>query len=252
MVCFSHHILKGKGCPKCSKVSLKTTESYRSDLLKYPDFKCLGRYQGALIPILHEHICGFQWKITPGNMLGGTGCPNCYLSRNRKSTCRYEQELERSFPDYESLEKYINSRTKILHKHTICGYEWSISPNSVLRGNGCPKCKNNNYSKIAIEWLESTETSIQHAMNGGEYRIPNTRFHVDGFDSGTNTIYEFLGDVWHGNPGLYEDDEKCQPFNDKTAKELQNETEERFKMLRSLGYDLVYIWETDYRMNRNG
>ena len=26
---------------------------------------------------------------------------------------------------------------------------------------------------------------------------------VDGYDSKTNTIYEFNGDFWHGNPNIY-------------------------------------------------
>jgi predicted Zn-ribbon and HTH transcriptional regulator len=40
---------------------------------------------------------------------------------------------------YIALEPYINSATKILHRH-FCGYEWKVTPNSVQRASGCPRC----------------------------------------------------------------------------------------------------------------
>ena len=43
---------------------------------------------------------------------------------------------------------------------------------------------------------------IQHAINDKEYLIEGTRYHADGFCKDTNTIYEFHGDYWHGNPKL--------------------------------------------------
>ena len=37
------------------------------------------------------------------------------------------------------------------------------------------------------------ETHIQHASNGGEYKIPESRYFVDGYDASTNTVFEFHG-----------------------------------------------------------
>lgn len=39
------------------------------------------------------------------------------------------------------LEPYINGRTKILCRCDSCGYEWSPTPNNLLQGSGCPKCR---------------------------------------------------------------------------------------------------------------
>ena len=41
------------------------------------------------------------------------------------------------------LDKYINSRTQIPFKHTICEYIWEAKPNSILQGRSCPKCAGN-------------------------------------------------------------------------------------------------------------
>lgn len=41
--------------------------------------------------------------------------------------------------EYVFLEEYKNSATKIKCRHSICGHEWDVSPNSFLRGSRCPK-----------------------------------------------------------------------------------------------------------------
>lgn len=98
-----------------------------------------------------------------------------------------------------------------------------------------------------IQWLESIikdqNIFIQHAQNIGEYKIPNTKLRVDGFCKETNTIYEFYGDFWHGNPKLF----KSDFYNSiccKEAGELYHNTQEREKTIRKLGYNLTIMWES--------
>ena len=68
---------------------------------------------------------------------------------------------------------------------------------------------------------------------------------MDGIDYSTNTIYEFLGDFYHGNP------EKFNPDNynkicHKTFKELYENTFNKLNKLKELGYNVKYIWENDW------
>lgn len=107
------------------------------------------------------------------------------------------------------------------------------------------------YSMKCIQWLESImkqeQIFIQHIINGGEYKIPGTRFRVDGYCEATNTIYEFHGDCFHGNPDLFEEHETPNFYNNNlTAKELYNKTKERENKIKELGYNLVTIWENDF------
>jgi hypothetical protein len=107
------------------------------------------------------------------------------------------------------------------------------------------------YSYMCINWLdsimESNDIYIQHALNGGEYQIPETRYKADGYCAETNTIYEFHGDLFHGNPHLFDAQHCCHPFNDEiTAGELYNKTLTKEDKIRELGYNLVTIWEYDY------
>ena len=59
-----------------------------------------------------------------------------------------------------------------------------------------------NHSNVALEWLtwcdHQQHQDIQHAGNAGEYRIPGTKFLVDGYCQDTQTVYEFQGCFYHG------------------------------------------------------
>jgi hypothetical protein len=69
---------------------------------------------------------------------------------------------------------------------------------------------------------------------------------VDGIDLVTNTIYEFLGDYWHGNPERFKSGETNQMCH-KPHGELYNETIQRLKKLKEAGYNVKYIWENDWK-----
>ncbi|MGI0075842.1 MAG: DUF7487 domain-containing protein [Nitrosopumilaceae archaeon] len=110
------------------------------------------------------------------------------------------------------------------------------------------------YSYKAITWLESIikkeNTFIQHALNEGEFKIPNTRFLVDGYCKETNTVYEFYGDLFHGNPEIFEPTEKCHPFDlNITAGELYRRTIERENLIKEMGYNLIVVWENKWNKN---
>ena len=70
-----------------------------------------------------------------------------------------------------------------------------------------------------------------------------------GYDPKTNTIYEFLGDYWHGNPKVHDFD-KVNLNTGVSFKELNQKTFERFDEIKKLGYNIKYVWENEY--NKNG
>jgi hypothetical protein len=104
------------------------------------------------------------------------------------------------------------------------------------------------YSFRCVNWLDSIATieniSIQHALNGGEFLIPTTRYRADGYCKDTNTIYEFHGDFWHGNPNIYSSD-TIHPVKGKSMGVLYQQTIRREQQIKELGYNLVVIWESD-------
>jgi hypothetical protein len=108
------------------------------------------------------------------------------------------------------------------------------------------------YSLIAIQWLEfmriRDDTYIRHAINEGEFKIPSTKYHADGYSANLNKVYEFHGDVFHGNPKskiVMKDPNKI--FYKFTFAERYQKTIDREKRIKLLGYDLEVMWEQDWR-----
>ncbi len=108
------------------------------------------------------------------------------------------------------------------------------------------------WSRKAINWLQSIaaeeKIDIKHAVNGGEYAFPlgNGRLaRVDGFCQETNTVYEFYGDYYHGNPKKYNSEEYNKTVK-KTHGELYENTMKREQAIKSLGFNVVCIWESDF------
>ena len=71
---------------------------------------------------------------------------------------------------------------------------------AVVPSNG--NTSRDNYSKASIQWLKlvmeqkrrkGARIKIEHALNGGEFKIAGTNYRCDGYDRCSNTIYEFYG-----------------------------------------------------------
>jgi len=135
------------------------------------------------------------------------------------------------------------------HYWWVCpeGHEWEASPNNRTNtGSGCPECAQSSVSKVSQEWLDSL--GIPEEFREYPIKLPGRKraIKVDGFDPKTCTVYEFLGNFWHGNPDLYAA-EDTNPVNKKTFGSLHSQTIRRLERLRKAGYNVVFVWEKDYR-----
>ena len=77
-----------------------------------------------------------------------------------------DDEYIRRLPkDISPLEPYIDTETKIIHKHS-CGYKWKASPHHILRGTSCPACAS---SVFKLERPALTYLVYFHAL--GLYKV---------------------------------------------------------------------------------
>ena len=136
----------------------------------------------------------------------------------------------------------------------------------------CPT-KSMTHSKMSIAWLEweaqRRGIHIQHALNAGEYTVPNRegngRYRLDGFhedpQTGKKTVFEFYGCVWHGCPTCFPENRTVDPSNVKVPlyerlrhphtgqcmSELYLLTKEREKYLKEvLQCEIVIMWEHQF------
>ena len=65
-------------------------------------------------------------------------------------------------------------------------------------------------------------------------------------------IIEFFGDAFHGNPKVFEDTVECHPFRRITAKELQTRDATRINILKEKGFDVMVVWEKDFKDDKMG
>ncbi|XP_050505309.1 uncharacterized protein LOC126883691 [Diabrotica virgifera virgifera] len=98
------------------------------------------------------------------------------------------------------------------------------------------------YSQASIKWL-SQFPAVQHALNGGEVTICGAK--VDGYDSSTNTVYQYQGCFWHGHSECYKR-ETVIHVNNENMSDLYEKTVRRSTQIKEAGYNLVEIWEREW------
>lgn len=62
-------------------------------------------------------------------------------------------------------------------------------------------------------------------------------------------VIEFQGDLFHGNPNLFEETDTPHPFKELTVAELREKDIHRINYYHSKGYEVLEIWEHDYKIN---
>ncbi len=129
--------------------------------------------------------------------------------------------------------------------------ELGVGGTTILRNlhkQGIGITPQSNVSAIGNKWLNQMSEELSITI------IPEYPFNpdrkgqrADGYCKETNTIYEFYGDYWHGNPNVYEP-EFINQVNYKTMGEAYQATIERENKIKELGYNLITIWESDFKI----
>ena len=148
------NILKGKGCPNCYGNINKSQLKYCSEVAAInQNIIVLGKYKNNKTAILHKCvICGCEWMASPTNILRGKGCPQC-AGRKRRNHEEYVKAVNIINPNIVVVGIYVNARTKIMHRCSICGTEWNTSPYVITSGHGCPVCNHSLGEKDTSRYL---------------------------------------------------------------------------------------------------
>ena len=253
--------LSGHGCSGCKSDKIRSSKlgdltsfldkakGVHGDTYDYSLFIYVDSVTKGII-ICSEHG---QFEQNPHNHLIGHGCPKCSNKLRgealAKSTASFiEDAIKVHGDEYDySNTKYINAKTNVV---IICKThgEFLQLPTHHLNGGGCPKCVNI-ISALEVEWLDYL--GIPEEYRQGKIKIGKSRFKPDAFDPITNTVYEFNGDYWHGNPSIYDPNEMNYGAK-KTFGELYEKTMRKEKVLLSDGYNVISIWESDWNKIKHG
>jgi hypothetical protein len=258
------HIHSKQGCRACSNdAKCNTTQMFieKATIVHNGVYDySLVKYENSKTPV--DVICNSHgiFKQKPNDHINGTKCPQCASNAPHTKDMFLDKASNVHGNRYNyTLVKYRGASHKV---EILCDRHGAFTqtPDAhINQAQGCPHCRVNNFSKEAILWLEyeaqSCGITIQHAENGGEYLIPNTPYKADGFCKETNTVYEFWGDFWHGNPEVYKST-STNRVKQVTFGELYSITMKKKQDILQAGYNIVDIWENDWyniiKENSNG
>lgn len=136
----------GKGCPKCNKVHIRSKDEFITDLYAFnPNVKVIGEYKNTQTKVECEClVCNHKWLVLPSKLLSGRGCPKCAREKRgdalRKSHQQFVAEMAEVNNSIIILGEYRAQNINILCSCEACGHQWSVLPNNLLRGQGCPEC----------------------------------------------------------------------------------------------------------------
>lgn len=252
----SHHLSRDGGCKSCkvekSKIINTLTNNEFIDKankihnFEYDYSKCnYIKTNKKVLLICKEHG---EFNIIAHNHLNGCGCHTCgrkLASIQKSSTLNEFIESANKTHNYrydysKSIYTGCNELlTIICHRHG----EFKQTPAIHVNGSGCTKCTKS-ISNIEIKWLDSL--NIAETYRHSKLKINCKNFKLDAFDPKTNTIYEFNGDYYHGNPAVF----KPEDYNEtckKTYGELYERTLLKEKLLKEAGYNVTSIWENDFK-----
>lgn len=124
-------------------------------------------------------------------------------------------------------------------------HEWlaTIKDRTSHNKTGCPHCSTN-ISNPELKWLNSL--NISKKCRHFSIILPNGKKYIaDAYVKETNTVYEFNGDYWHGNPNKFKSSD-INARNKKTFGELYINTIKKEAELKSFGYNVISIWESEF------
>ena len=140
---------------------------------KNPKVKILEPYVNSTTKLNCEcKICGNVWKAAPNHLLQGKGCPACSIKKSsndrRYSTEQYSEKMKKINPNINIIGEYVNSKTKILVRCSVCDNTWEATPSSLLSGTGCPKCSKR-YRRNTKEFKDELKSINPYISVIGEY-----------------------------------------------------------------------------------
>lgn len=198
-----------------------------------------------------NHLHGRKYGKFKG-VAEGQGCRACGVERFsegiRMSFAEWRrrcEEIHDQLYDYSGVEW----KGRLEKVEILCKQHGSFVQRASdhLAGHACPKC-NQSSSIKEKKWLDSL--GVSEVFRQVRLEIGGTSFVVDGYDPNNETIYEFWGDFFHGNPKVHKKRDKIT-FIGKTFAQLFRKTQQKRRFIQNAGYNLIEIWENEWDSRQN-
>jgi hypothetical protein len=242
------HLCYKRGCKICAGRTYNTNtfiqkaKSIHGDKFLYDKTIFVGVKKPVIITC---KIHGNFEQMPDKHINARHGCPRCDKSAEKSLEYIVQRgtEIHNGFYDYSKsvFTKMFNKIIIICPNHG----EFQQTPaNHINHKQGCPACAVGKSRKEKL-WLDEIGLPNDMQHRTVILHIDGRRFIVDGYNPSTNTIYEFYGDYWHGNPRIY-DANDMNNGNKTTFGILHQNTLQRENILQTYGFKIISMWEYDF------
>jgi len=142
-------LIMGHRCPQCAGKRRWTSQEREQQINDKPNITFV-RWVGAYKNNKSKAVCrcetdGFEWTASISGLLNhNSGCPQCAGQR-----CWASEEREEQINCLQNISfvrwadgGYENSRSKVVCRCDIDGFEWQANAANLIRGNAaCPQCR---------------------------------------------------------------------------------------------------------------
>lgn len=243
----------------------KTLDQYQSELdAKFgPSEVRAMSYKGSHVQVEHVLSNGLEVLKTPTSLLSKKHETLFVGSKTQYTDAEYKALIfKKTKGTIECTHRYKGSDYTHWFVCLRCSASWSLSSSAVgptiqlkcpkcddLRSGGFPK-----YSHVAIRWMKFMAhryaIRITHAGSArGEQKVrAGTKLiQVDGLNKKRKLVFEFYGDVFHGNLQVLKPRAKSHPFSTRTNLWHYRKTLVREALLVGAGFRVISIWEATWK-----
>jgi len=115
-----------------------------------------------------------------------------------------------------------------------------------------------NHSKVSLELFDAVSEKIsdlRYGKNELNVKLGHKVKKPDCTKQGTKKVIEFFGDYFHANPDKYKSKDvirRIDEGDDILAEDIWKKDKERLDLFKNHKFDVLVIWEKDYRDNPQG
>jgi uncharacterized protein with PIN domain len=211
--------LQGKRCPYCYGNVKKTDAQFKKEVfdLVGDEYTFLDEYANTHTKLRVKHNkCGNVYGVRPHDFFRGNRCPYC-SGKMKKTDAQFKQEVQKLVGgEYDFLDTYADSKTKIRVKHNKCGNIYEVQPSNFLQGYRCPYCSNSKGELIISKILESLNVNYEYQKTFDDLKDINP-LSYDFFIPDQNILIEYQG-IQHYEPVDHFGGKKRFPIQQKHDK----------------------------------
>jgi len=182
---------------------------------------------------------------------------NAYIQRIKSKSCRtIDGWIHRGYSEEEAivaLKEYqsTSSIEKYIEKYDIEEGTKKYLELNLVKTRNLLKYKKS-VSKLETYFFNDLANIIELDLERGrscKIHYEHKTYYCDYFHQKNNKIIEIFGDFWHMNPIIYSNYD-INTVMKKTADEIWEFDKIRNTDLKSLGYEILILWENDIKINR--